>query len=59
MSLITAKTDTSKAAGELYLKKITEGEIGVIADEKFLEGIGTQPFAGSGPPIFTDLIEYQ
>ena len=60
ISLITAPDGNTKLAAEEYIKKIIAGEIGIIADESFLDGIKAQPLAGSGyAGIITDLIELE
>lgn len=60
ISLITAPDGNTKIAAEEYVKKIIDGDIGVIADESFLDGIEAQPLAGSGyVGVITDLIELE
>lgn len=57
-ALITAPDDNTKEAAETYLRRVEDGELGVIGDNPFLEGIKSQPYSNS-LRTFTDLIEYQ
>lgn len=59
-SLISADDDRTKKSAEEYLKKVEEGKLGVIAENAFLEGLKTQPYASSGySNVITQLIELQ
>lgn len=57
-SWITAPDDTTKDAGNQYLKDVEAGDLGVCASNEFLDGIKVQPTVNS-QRTFTDLIEYQ
>ena len=60
VSLITADDDTGKESAEIYLKNIIKGDLGVIAESAFLDGVETQPYASEGANrLLTDLIEYE
>lgn len=60
VSLISAPDDRTKAAAEQYIKRITDGELGVIAENGFLDGVRVQPYAGTGQGNqITQLIELQ
>lgn len=59
VTLISSADDKAKKAAEKYLQDIEEGNLGVIAESAFLEGIKAQPYASTGGSRFTDLIEYQ
>ena len=60
VSLISAPDDRTKAAAEHYIKRITDGELGVIAENGFLDGVRVQPYAGTGQGNqITQLIELQ
>lgn len=57
-SWITAPDDSTKDAGNRYLKDVEAGDLGVCASNEFLDGIKVQPTVNS-QRTFTDLIEYQ
>lgn len=58
ISLISAPDDRTRKSAEQYLKDVENGRIGVIADNTFLEGIKSQPYASSSSTnIITQLIE--
>lgn len=60
VSLISAPDDRTKAAAEQYIKRITDGDLGVIAENGFLDGVRVQPYAGTGQGNqITQLIELQ
>lgn len=60
VNLISAPDDRTKKSAEGYLKDIENGNLGVISDNVFLEGIKTQPYASSGNTNnITQLIELQ
>lgn len=48
IDLLSAPDDRTKKSAEQYLKDIEDGKLGVIADNAFLEGIKSQPYASSG-----------
>ena len=55
--LITTPDDRTKAAAEEFLKQVRSGKLGVIADNKFLEGITTQPYGTGRDQSLTNIIE--
>lgn len=59
ISLISASDDRTKASAELYLKNISDGKLGVIGETALLDGVKSQPYAGSNNNIMTSLIEYE
>lgn len=59
-SLLSSSDDTAYKAAVEYLEKVQRGELGVIADSAFLEGVKTQPYASPGMSNqLTQLIELQ
>lgn len=59
---ISAGDDRAKESAELFLKKLVEGDIAVLADNAFLdsETIKTLPFSNtSSSGVIGDLIEYE
>lgn len=54
---ITAYDDTTRVSGELYLKRIKEGKLGVMANNVFLRDLDVKEFKEAAS-ILTDLIEY-
>lgn len=60
VSLISASDDRTIASAKKYLDDIERGELGVIAENAFLEGLKAQPLtASSGRNGIVDLIEYE
>lgn len=59
IALLTAPDDKTKEAGELYLKKIERGELGVIAENRFFEGIKMQSPPSNNGSYLTQFIELQ
>lgn len=57
-TLISAGDDSTKESAEAYLRKIVDGDLGVIAENRLFEGINSQATGGVGS-LFTQLIEYQ
>lgn len=55
---ITAPDDGTKDAADMYLEDLSNGKLGAIAVNEFLEGIKVLP-ASNSLRTFTDLIEYQ
>lgn len=56
--LLSAPDDRTKEAGRKFLKDVENGELGVIGENAFLDGIKAQE-VGRSMRTFTDLIEYQ
>lgn len=60
INLLSAPDDRTRKSAESYLKDVEEGKLGVIADNAFLDGIKSQPYASSGSTNnITQLIELQ
>jgi len=60
INLLSAPDDRTRKSAESYLKDVEDGKLGVIADNAFLEGIKSQPYASSGSTNnITQLIELQ
>lgn len=57
-TLLSAGDDRTRESAELYLKKVVDGDLGVIAENRLFEGINAQSAGGAGS-MFTQLIEYQ
>ena len=58
VSLLSAPDDRTKEAAEKLLKDLTDGKLGVIGENAFLDGIRSQPYAPtSGSNFITNLIE--
>ena len=57
--LITAPDDKSKESADLYMKKIIDGDLSIIADNALFDGVKMQtPTASSGAGV-QQMIEYQ
>ena len=55
--LISAGDDSTKESAELYLKKIVDGELGIIAENRLFEGVNAQSALSSNANTTTQLIE--
>lgn len=59
-SLISSDDDVAYNSAVEYLKKVEKGELGIIAESPFLNGIKTQPVTSAGYSNFiTQLIELE
>lgn len=58
-SLITAPNDATRIAGDEYLRKLEKGELGVIAENRFLDGIKMQSPPSNNGSYLTQFIELQ
>ena len=59
-SIITAPTEQLRNSAEKYMKRIEDGELAIMGDRAIIDGIKTQPYAGSGQGNqITQLIELQ
>lgn len=56
---ITATTDANKKSAELYLKRLSDGEQGVMLDKSLGDGIHVQPVRQGNDNALTALIEHQ
>lgn len=59
ISLICADDDRTEKSARLYIDKIIKGEIDVISNSQFFEGLKTQPYTQSAVHTLTDLIEME
>ncbi len=59
LSLLTAPDDATRTAGELYLKKLEKGELGVIGENRFFDGIKLQSPPSNNGSYLTQFIELQ
>lgn len=59
IALITAKTDKERASALEYLKSIEKGELGVIGESSFHEGVEMQSPPSNNGSYLTQFIEYQ
>lgn len=59
IALLTAKTDAERAASIEYLKSIEKGELGVIGESAFHEGVEMQSPPSNNGSYLTQFIEYQ
>jgi hypothetical protein len=57
-TLISAGDDSTKESAELYIKKIIEGELGIIGENRLFDGINVQTAQASNPEVTTQLIEF-
>lgn len=59
IALLTAKTDKERAGAIEYLKSIEKGELGVIGESQFHEGVEMQSPPSNNGSYLTQFIEYQ
>ena len=59
IALLTAKTDSERSASIEYLKSIEKGELGVIGESAFHEGVEMQSPPSNNGSYLTQFIEYQ
>ena len=57
--LLSAADDRVKASAELFLKRVADGELGVLSDNSFLEDLTVHTVGDGNKQRMTDLIEYQ
>ena len=56
-TLISSGDDATKESAELYLKKVVDGELGIIGENRIFDGIKVQNAQTSGGNITIQLIE--
>lgn len=59
ISLISADDDRTFKSAKEYMEKVMCGELDVISDSQFFEGLKTQPYNNSAVHSLTDLIEME
>lgn len=57
MAMLTAPDDKTKVAAEAYLAKLEEGKFGVIAENRFLDGVKMQSPPSNNGSYLTQFIE--
>ena len=59
-SLISASDDRVKESANLYLKRVFDGDLGIIGDLSMMENLKVQPYANNGTnQQIKNLIEYE
>ena len=58
VSLISASDDRTLKSAESYIKHILDGDLSVISEDAFLDGIKVQPYAKVTNDTLSKLIEY-
>ena len=59
LALLSADNDKTKKSAESYLKKLTDGDLGVIMDSAFSEGVRLQSPPSNNGSYLTQFIELQ
>lgn len=59
IAMLTAPDDSTKIAAEAYLKKLEKGELGVIAENRFFDGVKMQSPPSNNGSYLTQFIELQ
>lgn len=54
---ISAADDKTKASAEIYLKRLRDGDLAVLSEQAFIEGLNVREFSKAAESL-TDLIEY-
>ena len=57
IAMLTAPDDKTRVAAEVYLKKLEDGEFGVIAENRFFDGIKMQSPPSNNGSYLTQFIE--
>lgn len=58
ISLISASDDRTEKSAQIYLKHVEDGELGIISEQAFLDGVKVQPYAKTTSDTLSKLIEY-
>lgn len=58
-SLISASDDNTKRSAEQYIQKLVDGELSIVGENAFFEGVKVQPTRQTGITGITDLIELE
>mgnify|MGYP004439337715 FL=1 len=58
ISLISASDDRTLKSAEAYVKHIYDGDLSVVSEDAFLDGIKVQPYAKATNDTLSKLIEY-
>lgn len=58
-SIISASDDNTRTAAERFLRQVNKGEMGIIADNAFIEALKVNPYTTSNYGRLTDGIEYR
>lgn len=59
IAMLTAPDDATRIAAETYLKKLEKGELGVIAENRFFDGVKMQSPPSNNGSYLTQFIELQ
>mgnify|MGYP003591359052 CR=1 FL=1 len=58
-TLLSASDESTRLSAELYMKKLEDGDLSVISESAFLDGVKAQPYAVGSVNQMTELIELQ
>ena len=58
VSLISASDDRTLKSAEAYVKHIYDGDLSVVSEDAFLNGVKVQPYAKASNDTLSKLIEY-
>ena len=58
ISLISASDDRTLKSAETYVKHIYDGDLSVVSEDSFLDGVKVQPYAKATNDALSKLIEY-
>lgn len=57
-TLISASDDKTKASADSYLKKVIDGEVGIVAENALFDGVRVQGSNAGGTSSVTNMTEY-
>lgn len=58
ISLISASDDRTLKSAEAYVKHICDGDLSIVSEDAFLDGVKVQPYAKANNDMLSKLIEY-
>jgi hypothetical protein len=58
ISLISASDDRTLKSAEAYVKRIYDGDLSIVSEDAFLDGVKVQPYAKATNDTLSKLIEY-
>lgn len=56
--VLAAQDDNTQASASLFIKRLFDGDLSIVAENKFLDGLAAYDFNGNAQGRITDLIEY-
>ena len=57
--IIAGDKDTTRESARVFVQHLEDGDLDIVANRPFLDGVKTLPFSATGTGRITDLIEYR